>query len=42
MAGIEMNDEEKAAADAFNLISENRLRYLSGLKGLNLIYLEKD
>ncbi|MBU4300801.1 MAG: nucleotidyl transferase AbiEii/AbiGii toxin family protein [Nanoarchaeota archaeon] len=24
------------------LISENRLRYLSGLKGFNLIYLEKD
>jgi len=25
-----------------NLISENRLRYLAGLRGFNLIYLEKD
>jgi predicted nucleotidyltransferase component of viral defense system len=25
-----------------NIISENKLRYLSGQKGFNLIYLEKD
>lgn len=28
--------------DEIKIISENRLRYLSGYKGFNLIYLEKD
>jgi len=49
MAEIKIIDERKAdhrkdisQRPAFSLISENRLRYLSGLKGLNLIYLEKD
>jgi predicted nucleotidyltransferase component of viral defense system len=30
------------AENAIRLISENRLRYISGLKRLNLIYIEKD